>query len=114
MDSFASNGSQVLDPDDPTVTGERKNTLDDPEDVERACLKQMNYKARRKLQQRVRIEFNITCESIVHICFQRPPDNVRSCHQPPEVLDASRQGADDVRRTLTSYRVPASLCGADS
>ncbi|KAJ8454118.1 hypothetical protein ONZ51_g13212 [Trametes cubensis] len=60
MDSFASNGSQVLDPDDPTVTGERKNTLDDPEDVERACLKQMNYKARRKLQQRVRIEFNIT------------------------------------------------------
>ena len=28
MDSFASNGSQVLDPDDPTVTGERKNTLD--------------------------------------------------------------------------------------
>ncbi|EJF61275.1 hypothetical protein DICSQDRAFT_61293 [Dichomitus squalens LYAD-421 SS1] len=60
MDSFASNNSQVLDPDDPTVTGERRNQLDDPEDIERACLKQMNYKARRKYQQRIRIEFNIT------------------------------------------------------
>ncbi|KAI0638241.1 DUF1212-domain-containing protein [Trametes polyzona] len=59
-DSYASNGSQVIDPDDPTVTGERKNTLDDPEDIERACMKQMSYKARRKLRQRIRIEFNIT------------------------------------------------------
>ncbi|KAI0375696.1 DUF1212-domain-containing protein [Pilatotrama ljubarskyi] len=60
FDSYASNSSQVIDPDDPTVTGERKNTLDDPEDIEKACMKQMNYKARRKLRQRIRIEFNIT------------------------------------------------------
>ncbi|KAI0750823.1 DUF1212-domain-containing protein [Daedaleopsis nitida] len=59
-DSLASAGSQVLDPDDPTVTGERRKQLDDPADLEKACLKQMSYKARRKYQQRVRIEFNIT------------------------------------------------------
>ena len=63
FDSCTSAGSQVLDPDDPTVTGERKQTLDDPEDIERACMKQMSYKARRKYQQRIRIEFNITCAS---------------------------------------------------
>ncbi|TFK91845.1 DUF1212-domain-containing protein [Polyporus arcularius HHB13444] len=60
FDSCTSAGSQVIDPDDPTITGERKKTLDDPEDIERACMKQMNYKARRKYQQRIRIEFNIT------------------------------------------------------
>ncbi|KAL1946738.1 hypothetical protein VTO73DRAFT_14842 [Trametes versicolor] len=60
FDSYMSNDSQVVDPDDPTVTGERKNNLDDPEDLEKACMKTMNYKARRKLRQRIRIEFNIT------------------------------------------------------
>lgn len=64
FDSYMSNDSQVVDPDDPTVTGERKNNLDDPEDLEKACMKTMNYKARRKLRQRIRIEFNITCMSI--------------------------------------------------
>ncbi|OBZ76083.1 Pheromone-regulated membrane protein 10 [Grifola frondosa] len=59
-DSAASNNSQVIDPDDPTVTGERKAQLDDPEDIEKACMRQMSYKARRKLRQRIRIEFNIT------------------------------------------------------
>lgn len=45
FDSYMSNDSQVIDPDDPTVTGERKKDLDDPEDLEKACMKQMNYKA---------------------------------------------------------------------
>ncbi|PIL37204.1 hypothetical protein GSI_00897 [Ganoderma sinense ZZ0214-1] len=64
LDSFASDSSQVLDPDDPTITGERRMELDDPEDIERAVMKQMSYKARRKHQQRVRIEFNIS--SVLH------------------------------------------------
>ena len=58
-----SDSSQVMDPDDPKVTGKRKADLDDPEDVERAVMKQMSYKARRKLRSRIRIEFNITCTS---------------------------------------------------
>ena len=64
VDSCVSDDSsctQVIDPDDPKVTGERKKELDDPEDIERATLKQMSYKARRKLRSRIRIEFNITC-----------------------------------------------------
>ncbi|GBE79531.1 hypothetical protein BKA93DRAFT_830826 [Sparassis latifolia] len=60
VDSTASNNSQVIDPDDPTVTGERKNFLDDPEDIEKNCLRQMSYKARRKERMRIKIEFNIT------------------------------------------------------
>ncbi len=71
FDSCTSAGSQVIDPDDPTITGERKKTLDDPEDIERACMKQMNYKARRKYQQRIRIEFNITCTFSTSRLFQR-------------------------------------------
>ncbi|PCH41220.1 DUF1212-domain-containing protein [Wolfiporia cocos MD-104 SS10] len=62
MDSAASNVSdyQVLDADDPRITGIRKATLDDPDDIEKACLRQMTYKERRKYHSRVRIEFNIT------------------------------------------------------
>lgn len=66
-DSLASQDSQALDPDDPIVTGECKMLLDDAEDLERACLRQMNYKARRKYRDRVRIEFNITCKTRVCI-----------------------------------------------
>ena len=69
FDSLVSDGSQVIDPDDPTVTGERRRQLDDPEDIERACLKQMSYRARRKYQQRIRIEFNITCAQPFLISF---------------------------------------------
>ena len=64
FDSCVSDDSsytQVIDPDDPKVTGRRKKELDDPEDIERAVMKQMSYKARRKLRSRIRIEFNITC-----------------------------------------------------
>lgn len=63
IDSLASDDSQVLDPDDPLITGERKMLLDDAEDLERACLRQMNYKARQKYRDRIRIEFNITCKA---------------------------------------------------
>ncbi|KAH9947233.1 DUF1212-domain-containing protein [Amylocystis lapponica] len=59
-DSVASNYSQVLDPDDPRVTGAHIKNLDDPEDIEKQCLRQMSYKQRRKVRQRIKIEFNIT------------------------------------------------------
>lgn len=62
-DSLASNDSQVIDPDDPIITGEHKRHLHDAQDLEDACLKQMTYQDRRKYQQRIRIEYNITCTS---------------------------------------------------
>jgi hypothetical protein len=61
MGSMMSVGSDFLDPDDPRVTGITKEYLDDPEDLEKNALRQMDYKARRKERQRIRIEFNISC-----------------------------------------------------
>lgn len=66
LNSIASNASedqdqdQFIDADDPRVTGVRRRNMDDPEDIERACLRQMSYKERRKYHSRSKIEFNIT------------------------------------------------------
>jgi hypothetical protein len=65
MASNMSNGSDMFDPDDPRVTGITKKYLDDPEDLEKNALRQMDYKARRKERQRIKIEFNICCMSRV-------------------------------------------------
>lgn len=54
--------SEILDPDDPRVTNITKRCLDDYEDERRNALRQMDYRQRRKEQQRIRIEFNVTCE----------------------------------------------------
>jgi hypothetical protein len=61
-DTATSFGSQALDEDDPRVTGRRREYLEDPEDLKRNALRQMDYRARRKERAKVRIEFNITCE----------------------------------------------------
>lgn len=66
LNSIASNASedqdqdQFIDADDPRLTGVRRRNMDDPEDIERACLRQMSYKERRKYHSRSKIEFNIT------------------------------------------------------
>ena len=60
--SMMSFGSDVLDPDDPRVTGARATQLDDQEDLEKNALRQMDYRARRKHIQRIRIEFNVSCK----------------------------------------------------
>ncbi|KAH0839908.1 hypothetical protein J3R83DRAFT_860 [Lanmaoa asiatica] len=52
--------SEILDPDDPRVTNITKRCLDDYEDERRNALRQMDYRQRRKEQQRIRIEFNVT------------------------------------------------------
>jgi len=54
--------SEVLDPDDPRVTNITKRCLDDYEDERRNALRQMDYRQRRKEQQKIRIEFNVSCE----------------------------------------------------
>ena len=60
--SMMSFGSDVLDPDDPRVTGVRATQLDDQEDLEKNALRQMDYRSRRKHIQRIRIEFNVSCK----------------------------------------------------
>lgn len=61
-DSMISFGSQMLDPDDPLLTGIQKEHVDDEADLERSVLKQMDYRSRRKERMRMRIEFNVSCE----------------------------------------------------
>lgn len=53
---------QVLDPDDPLVTGVHKDCLEDPEDAEQEVWRQMSYRKRRKERARIRIEYNISCK----------------------------------------------------
>ncbi|KAH7930731.1 DUF1212-domain-containing protein [Leucogyrophana mollusca] len=55
-----SNESEILDADDPRLTGITKDCLDDYEDERRNALRQMDYRQRRKERQKVRIEFNVT------------------------------------------------------
>jgi len=61
--SQASMNSDFFEPDDPRITGMHAKQVDDQEDLEKNTLRQMDYKARRKHIQRIRIQFNISCES---------------------------------------------------
>ena len=61
--SQASINSDFFEPDDPRITGIHAKQVDDQEDLEKNTLRQMDYKARRKHIQRIRIQFNISCES---------------------------------------------------
>jgi hypothetical protein len=54
--------SDILDPDDPRMTGITKRCLDDYDDERRNALREMDYRQRRKERQKIRIEFNVTCE----------------------------------------------------
>ncbi|KAJ7507957.1 hypothetical protein B0H11DRAFT_2153490 [Mycena galericulata] len=64
MDSMASNNSDLLDPDDPRVTGVTAQNLEDPADIDKSVLSLMDYKSRRKHLMRAKIEFNVT--SMIH------------------------------------------------
>lgn len=61
--SWMSGGSDVVDPDDPRVTGVSAKELEDPADIEKHTLKQMDYRTRRKHLMRTKIEFNVSCWS---------------------------------------------------
>ncbi|TCD64324.1 hypothetical protein EIP91_004234 [Steccherinum ochraceum] len=60
IDSLVGEDDQFIDPDDPLITGARKDDAAEDEDLETRMLRAMNYKARRKERQRVKIEFNAT------------------------------------------------------
>jgi hypothetical protein len=62
-----SSSSFGYDPDDPKLTGLKKMSQEDPEDAESQCRQQMNlqymsYRQRRKEAQKIKIQFNVTCE----------------------------------------------------
>lgn len=61
--SECSIGSDMLEPDDPRMTGRTSKQLDDQDDLEKNTLRLMDYKTRRKHIQRIRIQFNISCQS---------------------------------------------------
>jgi hypothetical protein len=61
-----SQSSFGYDPDDPKFTGMKKASQEDPEDAESQCRQQMNlqymsYRQRRKEAQKIKIQFNVTC-----------------------------------------------------
>lgn len=64
--SLASMNSDIIDPDDPRVTGITAKQVDDQDDLEKNTLRQMDYKARRKHIQRIRIQFNVSCKLRFH------------------------------------------------
>lgn len=59
--SQCSIGSDMLEPDDPRMTGKTSSQIHHQGDLEKNTLRQMDYKARRKHIQRIRIEFNVSC-----------------------------------------------------
>lgn len=70
-----SQSSFGYDPDDPKITGTKKVSQDDPEDAESLCRQQMNlqymsYRQRRKEAQKIKIQFNVTCNFLF---FFSPP-----------------------------------------
>ena len=73
-----SQSSFGYDPDDPKITGTKKVSQDDPEDAESLCRQQMNlqymsYRQRRKEAQKIKIQFNVTC-NFLFFFFPSPPD----------------------------------------
>lgn len=66
IDDLAPEEDQVIDPDDPILTGERKTFVDDdPNDIEKNVLQNMSYRERRKEALRMRIQYNVTCEVLL-------------------------------------------------
>ncbi|KAJ7283982.1 hypothetical protein C8J57DRAFT_1054716 [Mycena rebaudengoi] len=69
MDSMASDNSDLLDPDDPRVTGitakprftkMTDEELEDPAEIDQSILSTMDYKSRRKHLMRAKIEYNVS------------------------------------------------------
>lgn len=78
VDSLAYDEEQILEPDDPLVTGIHKNHLEDEEDIEKNARRLMSYKERRKQLEKIRIEFNVSCMSLSpDMCLSKLTDGIR-------------------------------------
>ena len=62
VDPLAYDDDQLLDQDDPLVTGIKKRCLDNMDDVEHDTHHKLSYRERREEQQRVRIQRNVCSE----------------------------------------------------
>ncbi|THH02795.1 hypothetical protein EW026_g111 [Hermanssonia centrifuga] len=51
---------QVLDPDDPIVTGKHKESEPDRDETERDVWRQMSYRQRRKERMKMKVEYNVS------------------------------------------------------
>lgn len=102
MHSMISLGSDILDPDDPRVTGVKAKQLEDQDDLEKNALRQMDYRTRRKHLQRVRIEFNVSC-TLVLFSFIPTFDNLSqsSNDQQTGISFEACTSLDDLRRPFT-------------
>ncbi|GJE96217.1 threonine/serine exporter family protein [Phanerochaete sordida] len=61
IDPLAYNSEwELLDRDDPIVTGVKKGNLEDIDDIEKNARQQLTYKERRKEKHRIRIEYNLS------------------------------------------------------
>ncbi|KAI0090203.1 hypothetical protein BDY19DRAFT_887675 [Irpex rosettiformis] len=69
IDPLAYDDAQLLDQDDPLVTGIKKKCLDNMDDMEHDTHRKLTYRERREEQQRVRIEYNVcpveTCQKFL-------------------------------------------------
>lgn len=61
---------ELLDRDDPIVTGAKKRNLEDLDDIEKNARRQQTYKERRKERQRIRVEYNLCCKCDFLSLFQ--------------------------------------------
>jgi hypothetical protein len=113
MPSMMSFGSEIYDPDDPKITGFRKRELDDQEDLEKNALRQMDYKARRKERQRIKIEFNICCMSAFFSLGLSASSHSCSYDTQTGVYHQTGPCSNDVWCTIPSDRVSARCCRPD-
>lgn len=100
MGSMTSAGSDMLDPDDPRVTGVEAKYLDDPEDIEKNALRQMDYRARRKHLNRIRIEFNVSCTWSPCFSLYKPNYDF-SDDQQTRIPDQAGEISHDIWRAVT-------------
>jgi hypothetical protein len=99
--STASAGSDMLDPDDPRVTGVKARYLEDPEDIEKYTLRKMDYRSRRKHRRRVKIEFNVSCMRYSLSAFYQFSRHDFSHDQQTGIPDYACESTHDLRGTIT-------------
>lgn len=113
-----SQSSFGYDPDDPKFTGMKKASQEDPEDAESQCRQQMNlqymsYRQRRKEAQKIKIQFNVTC-NFFFSQFIRPvanslifPPSLRfSYSQPPTIYNETCSLSHGLWCPFAPHRVP--------
>lgn len=102
---------QVMDEDDPRVTGEKKNHMEDYDDLDDMMQKQMSYRERRKAARAVKIQYNVSCEFPYGLYVVLDTKHAVSDREPREILDKARPCFNDVWSPVSPHRVSAALSG---